>query len=145
MTGIALTPKQEMFCRQYVVDFNGQQAAIRAGYSPRTARSQASRLLTYANVQRRITELRDELHEKLDKTAGDVLAEVAKVGFVGSTRVVTTADKLRALDMLGKHLGLWEGDGATRQETESATAAVIKAIARMTPEERAQLDAIDLS
>jgi phage terminase small subunit len=46
-----LTPKQLAFVLEYLKDFNGQQAAIRAGYAPRAARMQASRLLTNANVQ----------------------------------------------------------------------------------------------
>lgn len=46
-----LTPKQDQFITEFLLDSNGTQAAIRAGYSPRTARSQAARLLAKANVQ----------------------------------------------------------------------------------------------
>lgn len=42
---IHLTPQQERFCQEYAVDYNGTNAAIRAGYAEKTAASQASRLL----------------------------------------------------------------------------------------------------
>ncbi|ENG5503925.1 terminase small subunit, partial [Yersinia enterocolitica] len=41
-----LTPKQELFCREYLKDLNATQAAIRAGYSEKTAQVQSSRLLS---------------------------------------------------------------------------------------------------
>jgi phage terminase small subunit len=47
----SLTPKQRRFTEEYLLDLNGVQAAIRAGYSLPTAAAQASRLLTKANVQ----------------------------------------------------------------------------------------------
>ena len=46
-----ITPKQARFVAEYLVDLNGKQAAIRAGYSPQTAQAQASRLLTNAKVK----------------------------------------------------------------------------------------------
>ncbi len=48
---MSLTPKQELFVREYLVDLNATQAAIRAGYSADTARQQGSRLLTDVDVQ----------------------------------------------------------------------------------------------
>ncbi len=45
-----LTPKQEMFAEEFLIDLNATQAAIRAGYSKRTARSQAQRLLTNVDI-----------------------------------------------------------------------------------------------
>lgn len=47
---MALTAKQERFIAEYMIDLNATQAAIRAGYSPKTATEQASRLLTNVNV-----------------------------------------------------------------------------------------------
>lgn len=47
-----LTAKQNRFVKEYCLDFNGAQAAIRAGYSKKTARQAASRLLSNANIQR---------------------------------------------------------------------------------------------
>ena len=45
-----LTPKQERFVEEYLIDLNATQAAIRAGYSAKTAEAQGSRLLSNVNV-----------------------------------------------------------------------------------------------
>lgn len=54
----------EKFCIEYFGDKNGQEAAIAAGYSPRTARSMASRLLTKVNISDRLRELQEEVANK---------------------------------------------------------------------------------
>ena len=46
-----LSAKRQRFAEEFLVDLNGKQAAIRAGYSPRSAEVTASRLLSDANVQ----------------------------------------------------------------------------------------------
>ena len=51
-----LSPKQQRFVEEYLVDLNGTQAAIRAGYSESNARSQASRMLSNVNIQEAIAE-----------------------------------------------------------------------------------------
>lgn len=48
---MALTDKQKRFCDEYLIDLNATQAAIRAGYSPKTAEQTASRLLRNVKVQ----------------------------------------------------------------------------------------------
>ena len=50
-TGLNLTPKQQRFVDEYLIDLNATQAAIRAGYSPKTAQEQSSRLLSNVMVQ----------------------------------------------------------------------------------------------
>jgi len=64
-----LTPKQAAFVAEYLVDLNGKQAAIRAGYSERTAIVQAARLLTYVNVQSAIQAAQAKRAERLEITA----------------------------------------------------------------------------
>jgi phage terminase small subunit len=76
-----LSPKQEQFCRQYLVDLNATQAAIRSGYSKKTANEQGSRLLANVNVSARIAELRTEQAKRLDITADRVLTEFGKLAF----------------------------------------------------------------
>lgn len=46
-----LRPRQHRFVAEYMLDLNATQAALRAGYSPRSARVTASRMLTKANIQ----------------------------------------------------------------------------------------------
>lgn len=70
-----LTPKQQRFRDEYCVDFNGTQAAIRAGYSKNTAAEQASRLLRNVNMQEAIKNRLDELAmpaEEALKRLGDI-------------------------------------------------------------------------
>lgn len=55
-----LTPRQEAFCQYYLTQPTGTLAAVLAGYSPKNARSQASRMLTKANILRRVAELRHD-------------------------------------------------------------------------------------
>jgi phage terminase small subunit len=80
-TEIKLTPKQEKFCEEYLVDLNATQAAIRTGYSEKTARSIASELLTKPNIQHRLRELRDEVQKKTQITKERVLEEYGKLAF----------------------------------------------------------------
>src|SRR5690348_15052569 len=76
MSDRPLTPKRERFCHEYVIDGNATQAAIRAGYSKRTARSIGHELLTKPDIDRRIAELLRELTARSDRTADDVLARL---------------------------------------------------------------------
>ena len=70
-----LTPRQERFAHEFVVDRNGTQAARRAGYSNRTAESQGSRLLKNVKVAARVAELTLAQTERLEFTADDILRE----------------------------------------------------------------------
>lgn len=72
---------QELFCREYVKDekFNATQAAIRAGYSPKSAQMQGSRLLSKAMVQRRIAELMQARNKRMDVDADYVLARLIEI------------------------------------------------------------------
>lgn len=76
-----LSAKRRRFVEEYLVDLNGTQAAIRAGYSAIAAKVTASRLLTDANVTDAISKLRAKLSEKLEITAERVLSELARIGF----------------------------------------------------------------
>lgn len=58
-----INDKHEVFCKEYLIDLNGCQAAIRAGYAPDSARITASKLLTDANILTRIKSLMDERSE----------------------------------------------------------------------------------
>lgn len=71
-----LTPKQLAFCQEYLIDLNGTQAAIRAGYSPKTANEQAARLLANVSIRIRVDELMKERSESVGMTAKDVLNEL---------------------------------------------------------------------
>lgn len=71
-----LTPKQEQFCKEYLVDLNATQAAIRAGYSKRTAKSQGQRLLTKVDIQKEIQSLMDKRSKRVEIDADWVLMKL---------------------------------------------------------------------
>ena len=78
---MSLTPKQQRFVEEYLVDLNATQAAIRAGYSAQTAAEQASRLLTNINVAGAVAEAQADRSERTQITADNVLKELALIGF----------------------------------------------------------------
>lgn len=74
-----LTDKQEQFCREYLIDLNATKAAIRAGYSEKTAQAQSSRLLLNVMVQNRIAELKCERNEQVNVDAAYVLQRLHEI------------------------------------------------------------------
>lgn len=76
---MALTDKQEMFCREYLVDLNATQAAIRAGYSDKTANRIAAQLLSKLDIEKRIQELMNGRSERLDIDADYVLKRLVDI------------------------------------------------------------------
>jgi phage terminase small subunit len=83
-----LTPKQERFCQEYIIDLNATQAAIRVGYSEKTAQQQSSRLLLNVVIQNRIKELLSEVKENTLKTREEILAQVLKHAFGDVSRII---------------------------------------------------------
>jgi len=71
-----LTDKQEMFCKEYLIDLNATQAAIRAGYSKKTANEQAGRLLVNVSVQAKIYQLKEKRSNRIEMTSDGVLKEL---------------------------------------------------------------------
>ena len=67
-----LTAKQQRFIKEYVLDLNATQAAIRAGYSAKTAQEQGSRLLSNVMVSSAIQEAQQEALKRLDMSKDDV-------------------------------------------------------------------------
>lgn len=76
-----LTPKQERFCQEYMVDLNGTQAAIRAGYSKNGADIAAIRLLGNTSCAAYIQSIQAKLAKKFEVTQDRILREYALLGF----------------------------------------------------------------
>lgn len=74
-----LTPRQQRFVSEYLIDLNATQAAIRAGYSEKTAAEQASRLLTNVKVQETIAEARSRIAQKAEWSATDRLLSLKAI------------------------------------------------------------------
>jgi len=78
---MAMNPKRERFVDEYLVDLNATQAAIRAGYSPKCAEVQGTRLLRDARVKAAVRIGKGEALERVNLKADRVLRELARVGF----------------------------------------------------------------
>jgi len=76
-----LTKKNLLFIQEYLVDLNGKQAAIRAGYEPKHADTQASRMLANAKVQAAIYRAQRRLEKRVEAKQERVLKELAMIGF----------------------------------------------------------------
>ena len=121
-----LAGKQELFCQEYVVDYNGTQAAIRAGYKEKSARVTASKLLTNANILARVHEIQKDQLDRLALSQDFVVLQLLETykccrepspvlqydpstGEMEETGMYQFDSKgaLRALELLGKHLGMF--------------------------------------
>lgn len=101
-----LNPKRAEFVRQYLVDLNGTQAAIRAGYSPKTARQQADQLLSKLDVREAVAKAQAEKASEVGRTAQDVLKDIMEC----TTQAREDGDlktALKGLELQGKHLGMF--------------------------------------
>ncbi len=119
-----MNAKQKRFCDEYLVDCNATQAAIRAGYSARTANEQAARLLANVSIKAYIDEKMEQLHNERTADAQEVLEYltavmrgqqteqtlisigdgVQKIGDIE----VGARDRLKAAELIGKRFGLFK-------------------------------------
>ncbi len=88
--GRKLTPKQALFAKEYLIDLNATQAAIRAGYSAKTAQAQGGRLLLNVMVQNLIREGQSKRADSLEINAEYVLKRLVEI------------DQMDALDILNE-------------------------------------------
>ena len=141
-----MTGKQNRFVEEYLIDLNATQAAIRAGYSPKTANEQGARLLANASIRAAVDKAEAERSRRTGINQDRVIREIAKLAFLNpvdvidmdeatvkgeahrddtaciasvkvktiptddgaiTEREVKTYDKLKALELLGKHLGMF--------------------------------------
>lgn len=109
-----MNPKQKRFADEYLIDLNGTQAAIRCGYSAKTAAEQASRLLTDVRITAYIKERGQTIADKLGINAEYVLGTTK--GICDRTKNHDPKNALKAVDMLGKHLKLWQDDDKKLQQ-----------------------------
>ena len=119
-----LNPKQTKFCEEYLVDLNATQAAIRAGYTEKSARVTACKMLTNANIEHKISELMEARSQLTSINAQWVINSLKIVAdrCMSAEPVMIRGDKgmeeggeykfdssgaNRSLELLGKHLNLF--------------------------------------
>ncbi|MGQ5719895.1 terminase small subunit [Pseudochrobactrum asaccharolyticum] len=102
---MTLTPKQERFVSEYLIDLNATQAAIRAGYSERTAGQVGFENLKKPEIEKAITEARNRVAERAEWSAADrlrMLADIAEAAIKDDPRVAVSAIA-EANKMQGSH------------------------------------------
>lgn len=121
----AITRKQEIFVAEYCAHSDGTRAAIAAGYSEKSAKSQASQLLNNPKIAARISNKTQKIVNKLEISAERVLQELAKLAFLdprsffdstGALIPITELDSSVAACLSGMEVEeLFEGRGENRQ------------------------------
>lgn len=101
----ALSPRQLAFAREYIVDFNGAAAAIRAGYSTNSADKQAYILNRHLGVKRYIEYLQTSKAAAIISINPDYI--IQQVTSIIGAPGAKDGDKLRGLEMLARHLGMF--------------------------------------
>ena len=173
-----LTPKQQIFCDEYLKDLNATQAAIRAKYSKKTAHKIATENLHKPVIKAYIAKRMKDREERTEVTIDRVVQELAIIAFqdlgdvakwdkdgivlkdstklssrqrkimesISSTPVgdgkggslgtafkFKTRDKVKALELLGKHTGAFDGkkpDGDDNSDTESRLLGVVEGLVK---------------
>jgi phage terminase small subunit len=97
-----LTDKQEAFCREYIVDFNATQAAIRAGYSEKTAKDIGCQNLAKLNISEKIAELSSKVVQKHDVTIERIIQEYANIAFLDPIEVFNKDGCLKPLSEMSE-------------------------------------------
>ena len=110
-----MTQRQARFVQEYLVDLCGSAAARRAGYAHGSARTTAWRLLRIPEVRKQVDEAMENRARRVQVEQDAVLRELQQVAFASASdengAAVKLGSKLRALELLGKHIGLFEGRG----------------------------------
>lgn len=114
----ALTAKQQAFVSEYLVDLNATQAAIRAGYKEKNAYQIGAENLRKPQIQKAIQEAREAREKATMYDAAWIISQIAEIA---QDPEQTARDRLKALELLGKHHGLWE-------KKEDPEAQVVKVI-----------------
>lgn len=102
-----LTPKQQRFVEEYLIDLNATQAAIRAGYSEKTAKEIGSENLTKPNIAKAIQEAQENLSNKTQLTVDMVVNGLLREAQDYSEDSTQSA-RVSAWAHLGKHLGMFK-------------------------------------
>lgn len=130
-----MTNRQKRFVEEYLVDLNATQAAIRAGYSEKTARAQGQRMLTYVYIQQAVQEGQKTRSERVQVTQDWVLGRLVenversmqaeavlnREGTPTGEYVYQGAVANKALELLGKHIGMFKADAPNGTHEVSVT------------------------
>jgi len=92
-----LSDLQAAFCREYIKDFCGAGAAVRAGYTKKSSRGQAADLLARAYIQAEIKRLTEKIESKLIATKQQVLEEISNLAMSNFNKILIKLGKKEPL------------------------------------------------
>ena len=121
---VAMNARQKRFCDEYLIDCNATQAAIRAGYSPKTAKVTGAKMLTNANLKAYIDEQLERIHNEKTADAQEVLEYLTAIMRGQHTEQtlqligdgvqkiadidVSAKERLKAAELIGKRYGMFK-------------------------------------
>ena len=121
---VAMNARQKRFCDEYLIDCNATQAAIRAGYSPKTAKQIGQRMLTNVDLKAYIDEQLERIHNEKTADAQEVLEYLTAVMRGQHTEQtlqligdgvqkiadidVSAKERLNAAELIGKRYGMFK-------------------------------------
>lgn len=121
---VAMNARQKRFCDEYLIDCNATQAAIRAGYSPKTAKVTGAKMLTNSNLKAYIDEQLERIHNEKTADAQEVLEYLTAVMRGQHTEQtlqligdgvqkiadidVSAKERLKAAELIGKRYGMFK-------------------------------------
>ena len=127
-----MTDKQKRFCDEYLIDCNATQAAVRAGYSPKTAKQTGCENLAKPDLKAYIDERLEEMHNEKTADAQEVLEyltsvmrgehkeQVLKLVGEGVQTIsdidVGAKDRIKAAELIGKRYGMFKDGLAVEVE-----------------------------
>lgn len=128
---VAMNARQKRFCDEYLIDCNATQAAIRAGYSPKTAKVTGAKMLTNANLKAYIDEQLERIHNEKTADAQEVLEYLTAVMRGQHTEQtlqligdgvqkiadidVSAKERLKAAELIGKRYGMFKDNVNLRE------------------------------
>lgn len=113
-----LTTRKRLFAESYLANPNATEAAIKAGYSKKTARSQGQRLLTDVDIRALV----EKRVEEAIITADEILTDVKSIAKTGER----DSDRLKAYELLGKHLAMWTDKSEVKINANVEIGEVVK-------------------
>lgn len=108
-TELKLNVRQQKFVDEYLIDFNATQAALRAGYSAKTAYSKGHELLKHVEIRKVISE---QIESTLDASKSQIKKKLIEFweGVALGNKSKSMKYKLKASEYLGKYAGAWKDD-----------------------------------
>lgn len=144
-----MTPRQRRFCEEFAKDLNATQAAIRAGFSARTAKQQGARLLSNVDVQQLIEAAQRERAERVGLDVDRLMLELARIA-TADVRKLFDGQQLRppaelpdeiaaavaGVEVLTKPAGNGKIERVYRIKLADKRAALVELLERLEPRRR---------